>query len=150
MPFNFSANQVSYHAKNGVVSDGEIFTVGTGTIHSGTASGTDVVSYGGLAVVGPRSARSAFGVPVQASGATGCWSVQMKDSARQVLLEMIQPIASGTLSAVSPIGVQLQPATVASGGQLVLNWVFIDSLQTPSDVPIGGQFQVFVEYSETE
>jgi hypothetical protein len=147
MPFNFSANPVQFVAKNGVVSDGEIFTVGTGTVYSGTASGTNVLSYTGLAVVSAVSDRSAFKVPVH--GATGVWSVQMKDSARGVICEVIQPISTGALSAVSPIVAQIQPVTAASGGQLVLNWVFQDSLAAPADVPVGGQFQVYVVYNES-
>jgi hypothetical protein len=148
MPFNFSGNQVQFTAKNGVVSDGEIITVGTGTVYSGTASGTSVLSYTGTQAVSSLSDRTALGAnPVH--GATGFWTVQLKDSARKVLDMNIMPISTGIPSGLSPVLVQLQPPTQASGGQLVLNWCFLNASALPTDLPVGGQFQVYVVYNES-
>jgi hypothetical protein len=148
MPYNFSGNQVQYTAKNGVVSDGELISVGTGTVYSGTASGTNVLSYTGTQAVSVLSERTAFAAnPVH--GATGFWSMQLKDSARKVLDVAVVPISTGVPSALSPLLVQVQPTTQASpGGQLVLNWVFLNTSALPTEVPVAGQFLVYVVYSE--
>ena len=127
MPFNFTGQRLQNVAKLGVVSDGEVFVT--------DGYGTTVVS--GL------SNYSAFAsVPVRS--ATGVWSVQMKDSASKVLLVEVKTMLAST----HYLSVQLLPTTVASGGQLVLNWV-CNVAGTPADLPASGQMNVFVMYAES-
>ena len=147
MPY-FAAQRLQYVAKLGVVSDGEICTVGTGIVSSGTASGTYVLTGTGTQVVSSLSSYSAFRTnPVHA--ATGYWSVPMRDSAFKVIQANVQPISTGQPSALSPLLVQMQPPTADANGKLVLNWVFLNTSGLPTDIPVGGQFCVFVEYGET-
>jgi hypothetical protein len=147
MPYNFSGFPKQNTAKGDVVSDGEIFTVGTGPIFSGTASGTVVTTYTGAAVVSTLSSYSAFASnPVRT--ATGIWQVNMKDSAFKVLLIDVNPISTGQASGLSPLWVQTEPTTTSSSGGLVINWVFVNQNGVPTEIPIGGQFNVYVVYNE--
>ena len=126
MPYNFTGVTVNYHAKLGVVSDGEVCT-------------TD--GYGQV-VTRKLSPYTAFAAnPVRAS--TGLWSVTMKDSAVRVLDYDVRTL----LTTGNYLGTQLKPTTKDANGRLVLNWVF-NSAGTPTDLPANGQFIVYVKYSE--
>lgn len=146
MPFNFTAYPLQFTAKGKVVSDGEVFTVGTGVVASGTASGTSVLSYTGTQAVSGLSDRTAFAsLPVH--GATGAWQISTRDPVVKVLNVAICPVFSGTASGLSPLLVQQQP-TASSGGQLVISWLFMNTSGLPTEMPVGSQFRVYVVYAE--
>lgn len=127
MPFNFSGSMKSNVAKLGVVFDGDTFTTDGNnghTVSSTLASHTVFVKN-----------------PVRS--ATGVWSVGLKDVVNEfMLIDVKTVLSSGTY-----ITCQLNPVTVVNSLP-VLNWTF-NVAGTPTDLPAGAKFEVFVCYSES-
>lgn len=128
MPFNFSGQVGHKVAKLGVVSDGEVFTVGAD----------------GYTLTSTMSPFSIFAAPPSRS-ATGVWSVTTKDQVVIVIDWDVKTI----LPSSNYLGAQLNTVTTVSGtGQAVLHWTF-NTAGTPADLPASGQFVLYVQYSET-
>ena len=128
MPFNFSGQVGNKVAKLGVVSDGEVFTVGSD----------------GYTLTSNLSQYTAFTANPVHTG-TGTWSITTKDNVPRVISGHVETVlASGHY-----LSTQMNTSTTVSAtGQLVLNWTF-NVAGTPTDLPSGGQFQIFLQYSET-
>jgi hypothetical protein len=126
MPFNFSGVSHQTVAKPGIVSDGELITVGAD----------------GYTVTSTLSSYSAFkSNPVRS--AAGIWSVALKDSPYKLVDFEVKTV----LAATNYLGTQLVTPTV-SAGVTTLRWAF-NSAGTPTDLPASGQFLVYVVYAET-
>lgn len=126
MPFNWSGQISNKVAKLGVVSDGNLYTVGSD----------------GYTLTNATNPYSAFLQPVHSG--TGVWSITTKDNCPVPIVVVISAVtASGYLQA------QLRPYTkVTATGQTVVNWIFNES-GTPTDLSSGDSFQVYFQYGET-
>jgi hypothetical protein len=124
---DFSAKTTAFFAKPSVVSDGEVVTVGSD----------------GYTVTSTLSSFSAFHSNPSRSAA-GVWSVQMKDTAFKVVDVDVKTL----LTTGNYLSTQLKPTTTATGGQLILNWVF-NVAGTPTDLPASGSFLIYVVYGWT-
>lgn len=137
MPFQFSGSKgTAYVAKQGVVSDGNLFTVNDGY---------------GITVTSTLPSYTIFTAnPVRS--ATGVWSVTTLDSVATSggVLQVIDCHVFTVLPSGDYLSTQMLPFTQNSNGQLVVHWVF-NVAGTPTDLPTTGspQFGVFLAYSET-
>ena len=127
MPY-FTATQIMYQAKQGVVNDGEVITVGSD----------------GYTVTSTLSSYSAFSSNPKRGASAGVWSVTMKDSYFKVTNVHIATM----LPTGNYLGTQLISAGPDTNGKLVLKWVFNVS-GTPTDLPASGQFIVSFSAAET-
>lgn len=141
MPFNFSGQSHSVVAKLGVVSDGETISIGTG----GTGVTSNLSSY---------SAFQSNPTRLGGSGMTGVWQMQLKDSAVKVCDVNVQTVLlTPEAYATTPLRAALLPTTTTTVGQLLINWVFINSITgLAEDLPAGGPsaFRIYCVYSETK
>ena len=137
MPFSFSGFKgTGYLAKEGVVCDGNLFTVADGYGHTVTSTLPQYTIF--------------TANPVRS--ATGVWSVTTLDSVASTsgVLQVMDAHIATVLPSGDYLSTQLLPFTQSANGQLVVNWVF-NVAGTPTDLPSTGspQFLVFVMYSET-
>lgn len=126
MPFNFSGQSHQTVAKQGVVSDGDTFTVGSD----------------GYTITSTMNPFSAFvGLPARASA--GAWSIQLKDRAVQILAVHISSEQAAVLLT------QLNLTTIVNG-KTQINWTFVNTSGAATDLAANAKFKVWVEYTDAK